>query len=564
MSDRLPQLIADFKAAGFGHYLRGENDEVALLQGCYIDERFGLDVCEFFERFLHHSKGRWAGQPYLLSEHDRSILMPLYSWRRADGRRRFTQAQIWEPKKNGKSTRVAGFALYHAAGDGEGGAEVYLLANSREQATNVFQPAAEMVMASPSLNRQAKILDSWKKITFKDGSIVQALAADHARAEGKNASFWAFDEIHAANERVRKLREAFRFAGAAREQPMEIVISTAGDEFGPGRDEYEYAKAVQRGKAAGGIAATNVFVSICEADPTDDWTDPAVHRKANPHYGITINADDMAAECEKAKQSPQLAASFKRYRLNIWTGSETPWLNGDKWKSYGQTLDDAELRSLPCFGGLDLSSTTDLSAWVLVWKQPDGAIVIRPHFWLPADNIAERENEDRTPYRQFAAEGWMTLTEGNEIDYRYVGDRIGADWEKWGIKRIAMDPHMTSMLVQYIKTEFRIPDVDPGRLGSRGMLIVPQKTTYLGDASKTLESAVNRTGKIIHDGNPIAARHVVSCRAYSDMEGQVKPIKCDKARRRMRIDFVAATVNAVSQLLLFVERKGGLTFEKII
>lgn len=573
MSDRLPQILADLKARGLGHYVRGENDERALLAGYTVAPQFGEHACKFMRKFLCHSTGEWAGKPFELMDWQRDrVVMPLFSWVKEDidGRtiRRFRRAQIWVPVKNGKSELEAALCYVFWFAENEPSFQGYLAANDREQASIVFGQMAEMCKASPHLRERLTVMTSAKKITLNTNSFVRVLSSESSGAEGWNAQFVGIDEIHKFGTPGRLLREALRNRGAARRQPMEIIISTAGDEEGIGYEEYQYAKDVERGKDAGGVEDITLLPVIFEAPPNADIMDESAHRLANPSYGRIIRPEEMASEAQVAKNSPRMAASFQRYRLNIWTGSETPWLDAAKWKTYGATLDEKELLSLPCCGGLDLSSTTDLTAWVLAWRRKDGTFIIRPHFWLPSDNIGEREAEDRCAYREWAKHGWITLSNSPEIDYTEVGQRIVEDNAKYRIHQIGYDPWQAAGLLLLMREKFGLKDAaNDGKTGrqTRGMVEIPQRFEHLTEPCKQFEAAVNATGKVVHDGNPIAARHIASCRVMSDSNGNLKPTKCDRAKRRMRIDFVAACMNALARLVVMKERKAsGFTYQRIV
>lgn len=574
MAARLPQLLADLKARGLSHFVRGPNDEAALLDGYTIAPELGEHACNFMGKFLRHSTGDWAGKPFALLPWQRDrVVMPLFSWVKfdSDGRtlRRFRRCQIWVSVKNGKSELSAALCLTFWLAEDEPSFQGYLAANDREQASIVFGQMAEMVKASPMLSRRLTVLPSKKQIILNTNSFVRVLSSESSGAEGWNAQYVGIDEIHKFNEPGRELREALRNRGAARRQPMEVIISTAGDEEGVGHEEYQYAKRVQQGKPDGDADITLLPV-IFEAPPNCDVADPEAHKAANPSYGHIIRPEEIAAEAKIAKNNPRMLASFRRYRLGIWTSSETPWLDVVKWRSYGATSDnpfpsDDELRKLPCCGGLDLSQTTDLTAWVLAWKRPDGTLIFKPHFWLPGDNIADREAEDRCDYRVWADAGWMTLCDGGEIDYLQVAERMGADYANYRIHQIGFDAHLANTLLPIMRERHGINDAHSEKVvgTQRGMVQIPQITPYMTIASKALEAAVNASGKVLHDGNPISARHVNNCQVYTDTNGNIKPVKCDKARRRMRIDFVAAAVNALSRLLVMRERRGGLTLTRI-
>lgn len=542
MGKSLAQRTAEAKQEGWHRYVRSENDERAMLAGYKFVPVFGEYVCEFFAKYLRHSKGQWAGKPFILADVQRDeIVMPLFSWVHEDsGLRRFRTADIWVAKKNFKSTLGAGLMLYGLTADDEDGAECYAAANDRSQAGIVFGEAANMVAASPQLRSELQVIRSAKRIVRSGSSWFQALSADAATAEGKNAHFRIFDEIHAANEQGRALFEALRYSGAARRQPLGIVISTAGDDTaGIGREQYEYADGVRKGL----IEDITSFVYIAEAEPADDWTKPETWKKANPMLGVTISQDEMADECNKAVQSPRLKNSFLRYRLNIWTAAETSWLDTRRWADSVFDPDAVDLSAFPCTGAFDLSLRLDLTAWVRCHREDleDGnaRYYFVPHFWLPKAQIEDREREDRMAYRTLEEQGWITLTTGNEyaVDYAAVREFILGECARYGVSEIAYDRHNAWQFAQ---------ELDANRLT---MVEIPQNYMGLSDSSKEFEMLV-KEGRALHDGNPIMSWMVDRVRVLSDTNGNIRPVKCDKARRRTRIDGVVAAVMALSRSML--------------
>lgn len=564
MSDRLPQLIADFKAAGLGHYLRTESDEAALLEGCWVDERRGRYVCDWIEQFCRVSDSDPPGQPFRLIDWQRDrIIMPVFSWVRQDrqGRwkRRIRRVPIFISIRNGKTVFMSAVATYLLLGDGEPASRVFSAANDRKQASIIFGEMANMSKYSPAIAGRVTIHNSDKIIVVDSTSFYRALSADAKTSAGYNAHGIIVDEIALFDEAGRALRDELRGRGDNRVQPLEFIISRAGEDRGIGFEEYCDARAVRDGPRAGGAIDTTVMPVIFEADPKAEITDPKAHAAANPSYGTLLDPDTMMREAVAATKNARLAAQFRMHRLGIWGGRDEQWLDPYRWRSYGTTLEERELLGLPCFGGLDLSLTTDLTAWVLAWKRPDGTLILRPHFWLPLNEIEEREREDRTPYRQYQREGWITLTPGTEIDFSIVASRIADDWKTYTIRQIGFDPWRANMFLPHMRDKYGIGDVDPERKHSRGIVGCDQNTKVLGAATEWLETAINTTGKVVHDGNPIAARHIQWVVPYVDTNGNKRPMKCDKHRRRNRIDFVAAAVNGISRALVCDGKKRGLS-----
>jgi phage terminase large subunit-like protein len=382
----------------------------------------------FFRRFLRHSKGKgFAGKPFeLLPWQWDQVIRPLFGWRRKDGTRRFRKAYIEIPKKNGKSTLCAGLALYLLTKDGEPGAEVYSAAADRDQASIVFNEAANMVDASPALAPRCDVGKAAKRIVYPSTrSIYRALSADVPTKEGLNIHGLIFDELHA--QKTWDLWNTLKYGGIAREQWLRIAITTAGyDKASICWQQHDYAEQVLSGR----VEDDEFFAYIAAADPDDDWKSPETWKKANPSYGVTIPADSFAADCKEAQQSPLVENTFKRYRLNIWTEQEVRWLQMDKWDACRGTVDLDSLVGQECFGGLDLSSTTDLSAFVLYF--PESRAVL-PFFWLPADSLHWRAKQSKVRVEPWTPQH-IELTPGNVIDYDVIRKRINGLSATYDIK----------------------------------------------------------------------------------------------------------------------------------
>lgn len=552
----LAQLKADAKAAGWMDQVRTENDERALLAGYTFRPELGQHVIDFCQNYCKLFDGQWSGKPFILMDwQKRDLIMPLFSWVRPDGARRYRRASIWIPKKNGKSQLLSLFLLYGLIADGEEGAKIFCAANKREQAAIVWDGCAAMVKASPMLSKKLKIIPSKKRISKDLVSYLEALSADAKSSEGLKAHMWGIDEIHVFDSAGQRLREALRYAGRSRKQPMEVVISTAGDEaIGVGREEYEYASQVLAGTSGGGIDDLTTFAYIAEAGVDDDWTSPETWKKANPSLGTLISESDMADDCKAAMQSPRLQNQFKRYCLNLWTAAEQTALDMEAWKACGSdTFDPESLVGLPCCGGVDLSSTTDLTAFAIVFRHGDAESISEGDgqleetstlqadysamvwMFLPKDGIEDRERNDRMDYRRLASEGHLTLTPGRVVDFDFVKATILRESKRFGVSQIAYDPWHAPQLMEQIGKESGIEIVE-----------IPQRTSYLNAACKLFESAV-LSRRLSHGNNPVLNKMAADLAWYVDTNGNVRPMKSDSKKRRRRIDGIVATIMAMSR-----------------
>ncbi len=513
-------------------------DERAAARGCWMDEDAAERVRIFFQRFLRHSKGQFAGKPFeLLPWQWESVIRPLFGWKRPDGTRRFRRAYIEVPKKNGKSTLCAGLALFLLSKDGEPGAEVYSAAADRDQASIVFNEAANMVEASPALAVRCDVSKAAKRIVFPSTkSVYRALSADVPTKEGLNIHGLVFDELHA--QKTRQLWDTLRYGGISRRQPLLVAITTAGyDKTTICWEQHCYAEGVLRGT----IEDDEFFAFISAAGPDDKWTDPAVWAKANPSYGVTIPADSFTADCREAQQSPLAENSFRRYRLNQWTEQEVRWLQMDKWDACRTVVEPDVLLGAECYGGLDLSSTTDLSSFVLYFPEHKACL---PFFWLPEDGLSWRARQSKVRVDPWTPKH-ITLTPGNVIDYDCIRQTINELASQYDLREIAVDPYNSTQ----IQTQ----------LLSDGLNVVRFPQTYLGftPACKELERLV-LCSELVHLGNPVLRWMASNVVVRMDPAGN---IKTDKSKAADRIDGIVALLMALGQALHAEEAKfdGKLT-----
>ena len=517
--------------------------------GCVYDPGEGDAVLAFFAA-LRHVKGRWGGQPFVLlpwQEHE--IIRPFFGYLDKQTRkRRYRRAFIAVAKKNGKTAMCAGLALWGLFMENEPGAEVYSAAADIPQASLVFQSAAPMVRAEPDLNAWSKVLDTQKRIVFPQlNAFYQVLSAEVESKHGLSPSFVIFDELHAQPNR--HLWDVLtQGAFAAREQPALFTITTAGyDRNSICFEEWEYARHVRDGI----IEDPALLPVIYEVEEDDDWEDEETWRKANPSLGVTIKIEDMRAEYRKAKELPANENSFRRLRLNQWVSQETRFIPMSAWDAC--SADPLPFLNRAWYGGLDLSQTTDLTAWARVAFDDDGFLDIDVHGFLPAENIIDRENRDRVPYREWERQGFITLTPGNVIDYDVVRNMVDEDAYSDGKPvEIGFDRYCARQFC-----EIELPGMGFETFG------VPQGPTSLNDPTRKLLELV-LSGKVRHGGNPLLRWTAENVTVTQDSNGNIKP---DKAKSTQRIDALAAVINAIQRALLHgeeqpsvYEERGILTF----
>jgi phage terminase large subunit-like protein len=448
---------------------------------------------------------------------------------------RFREAYVEVPKKNGKSTKSAGLEILHLVADGEPGAEVYTGARDKKQAAIIYREVEAMIKASPDLHRRLDLIPSIKRVVYPaTGSFLQALSADVTSQEGLNASFTCIDELHVQPSPA--LYHTLRYAGAAREQPLMLSITTAGeDRESIGFQMHETARQILDGT----LSDTTFLGVIYAADPGDDLESPAVWRKANPSLGQTINEEDFARELQSAKRSESDWATFCRYRLNLWLAAASRFLPRDKWDQCGRPFDPSELLGQPCDAGLDLASTKDLAGLAAVF--PGGEVLMK--FWTPEATLLERSRRDRVDYQGWVRAGLMTATPGYTIDY----DRIRADVVKFHevhpVRRLLCDPWNATQLAGQLLEQDGLP-----------LEFLRQGYASLSAPTKELERMV-LDGRIRHGGNPVLNWQADNACVDTDPAGNVK---LSKKTSRQRIDGMAALVNAIAARMAGGEPKRSI------
>ncbi len=484
----------------------------------------------FFERALVHCDGEWAGKPFTLLDWQADVVRRLFGTLNDDGTRQYRTCYVEIPRKNGKSEMAAGIALYSLLADEEPGAQVYGAAKDRDQASIVFRVASEMVRRSPALSRKARVIDSTKRILVDStASFYRAIPADAAGSHGFNASAIIVDEVHVQPNR--ELIDVLTTSTGARRQPLTFYITTAGyDKNSICWELHDYALKVR----AGTINDPTFLPIVYSADEQDDWTDPEVWAKANPSLGVTLKHEYLEQECKRAQEVPAYENTFRRLHLNQWTNQETRWLPLDKWDECQTEIDLEVLKGTPCYGGLDLSTTTDITAFALVFPRDEGAVVMC-WFWMPEDVMRERERRDRVPYSLWARQGFIQPTPGNVVDYDYIESQITKLADCYDIREVAYDPWNATQLVLWLQ--------------DKGLTMVPTRQGFasLSAPTKALEQMVLGK-KIRHDNNPVLRWMVDSVTVAQDPAGNIKPVKPDRQKSSARIDGVVAAVMAIDRM----------------
>jgi phage terminase large subunit-like protein len=443
-----------------------------------------------------------------------------------DGRRRVREALLLLPRKCGKTSLSAGLAL-DALYDGEPHGQVVVAANSRDQASLLFNSAVDAVEQDPVLRARSIVSRSAKRIIDRESrSTLRAIAAESGTAHGLDLTAWIYDELHAATND--ELLNVLRTSVGARREPLGIVISTAGfDLESPLGQLYEHAKRWQ----ADPSIDPYFYASIFEASEGDAWDDPVTWHKANPALGSFRSLEEMEIAANRARQIPSQQDAFKRLYLNIWTQQESSWLDLAAWDACGADVSDADLCGQTAYFGLDLSSNIDLTAFVAIVPLGE-RFAIRNWNWVPADGLLEREQNDRVPYRQWVKDGRLETCPGNAIDLAYISARVREITRSFNVGRISFDRWGSAAVSQ--------------ELAGDGLPLVPfgQGFASMSAPTKALQTAV-LSRKIMHNRCPLLRWQAANCTVSSDAAGNIKPVKQDRFRHRKHIDSIVAAVMAM-------------------
>lgn len=491
----------------------------------WFDEAEADRAVHFIENYCRHVKGQWAGQLFVLEAWQRELVRALFGWKRADGTRKHRMLWLEVPRKAGKTSLAATIALYMLLVDPEPGGEIVSAAGDADQASICFKIAQGMVLSDPDIESVCQLYR--RSIVYKDG-YYQVVSAKHETKHGANLSCCLFDEIHV--QRTRDLFDVLATSMGARQQPLMICTTTAGwDRTSITWELHEYACKIRDGI----VDDPSWLVRIFAADDDADWTNPKVWRAAHPGIGVSVSETFLQGECNRAKETPGFVNSFRRLYLNVWTEGESRWLDMNRWDACDAPVNLAALHGRECKGGLDLSTTTDLTALVLVFRDDDGVYDLLPYFWCPAEGIKQRSRKDRVPYDTWRDQGFLIATPGDTVDYEAIRHQLRELPQIYRITEIGYDRWNSSMLVNAL--------VEDGA----NMCPVGQGTASLNAPCREFERAI-AAGKVRHGGNPVlrwmAANTVVEMNAAGD-------IKPHKAKSSERIDGIAATLTALNRFI---------------
>jgi len=413
----------------------------------YYDEEKGEHAINWIETYCTHVKGALGGEPFILADWQKDdIIRPLFGTIREDGLRQYRQAYIEVPRKNGKSNLCAAIALYMLYADKEPGAEIISAAGDRNQARIVFEIASAMVAQNRQLSSRGKALQH--SIHYKS-SFYKAISAEANTKHGFNAHAVILDELHVLEgARGRDLYNVLKTSTGARTQPLVIGITTAGhDTTSICYELHQYAQKVKEGS----IQDDTFLPVIYAADKDDDWTKPETWAKANPGYGSICKADYFEQEVKRCKENPRQINTFLRLHLNVWTASEERWVTDDEFMRGADEIDEEKLKHLPCYAGMDLSSTKDLTAVALIfYDKLEDVFYLKCHHFVNEDKAKSKSLSGGVDYYHFERKGLVTITEGNVTDMLAVRHYIQEIADNYDLKALAYDRYIAHLVVPYL------------------------------------------------------------------------------------------------------------------
>lgn len=493
------------------------------------DAEKGQRAVDFFSERCCFTSGKPAGKPFQPQPWQAKYIATLYGWVRPCGSRRYRESLLAVPRKNGKTEQGAGHVLWALCADGEARAQVYSAAYTREQSSLVFEPAAVMARRDKTLSRALKVIDSTKRIThFATGSYYQALASEAANSHGKGPHTVLFDELH--TQKKRDLYDGLKSGMGARDQPLFLSTTTAGTNRETiCWDVWEHARRVRDG-----IVCDPQFLPlIYELQEGQDWRDETTWSACNPSLGVTISLEFLREEFTRANSTPLYENTFRNLYLNEWTQQASRWFSMTDWDVGAVAL--PELDGEPCWCGLDMSTVRDVTAFVMAFPRGEQGMCVIPHFWIPRDTAVKKEHTDRVPYRHWAEQGLVTLTNGASVDHGQVRVDINQLRERYAIQEIAVDRWNAHQLMTELSEQ------DGYVVNQHG-----QGYASMSGPSKEFEKLIVGH-QLIHGGHPVLRWMANNVAAEMDPAGNIKPTKSGSVNR---IDGIVAAIMAVGRAVV--------------
>lgn len=502
-----------------------------MLSTSHYDKKKADKAVRFIE-MLKHTKGKWAGKRFWLFPWQEQVIRDIFGVVDANGKRQFRTAYVEIPKKNGKSELAAAIALYLLYADGEASPEVYGAAADRQQASIVYEVARQMTEMNPILMKRSKIMTAGKRIVYsRNSGFYQVLSAEVGTKHGLNVSGLVFDELH--TQPNRQLYDVLtKGSGDAREQPLYFLITTAGTD----RESICYEVHTKAVDILAGRRIDHTFYPVVYGlSDEEDWTDEENWKKANPSLDQTISIERVRDMFREAMNNPAEENVFKQLRLNMWVSSLTRFIPEHIYDIGNEPIDMEALKDRDCYAGLDLSSTDDITAFVLMFppRTEDEKYIMLPFFWIPEDTIPQRVRRASVPYDVWRKQGYLNATEGNVIHYGFIEKFIEKLGEQYHIKEIAFDRWGATQMTQ--------------NLEGMGFTVVPFGQGFKDMSPPTKElMKLTLEEKIAHGGHPVLRWMMDNIYIRTDPAGN---IKADKEKSTEKIDGAIATIMGLDRAI---------------
>ena len=515
-----------------------------MLPTSHYDKKKADRAVTFIEN-LCHTKGKWAGTPFWLLPWQEQLIRDIFGIVKADGNRQFRTAFVEICKKVGKSELAAAVALYLLYADNEPSAEVYGAAADRQQASIVFDVAKQMVEMSPALMKRSKLMGATRRIVnYSNAGYYQVLSAEVGGKHGFSVSGLVFDEIH--TQPNRQLYDVLtKGSSDARQNPLHFIITTAGND----RHSIAYELHTKAVDILEGRRVDPTFYPVVYGLKDDeDWEDEANWYKVNPSLGYTVDIERLRDAYREAKQNPADEVTFKWLRCNMWVSSTVAWIPDAIYMRGNEPIDVDALAGRDCYAGLDLSSTGDITALVLIFppRNEDEKYVLLPYFWIPEETIPRRVKANSVPYDIWEKQGYIMSTEGNVIHYDFIEKFIMDLSEKYHILEIAVDRWNATQMIQNLEGE--------------GFTIVPFGQGFSSMSAPTKEFfRLLMEGRIIHGGNPVLRWMAGNVVIDTDPAGN---IKVTKAKSKEKIDGIVAAIMALDRCIRQEGQSGSVYDER--
>lgn len=499
----------------------------------FYSPKRGNHIIEFAENYCRHSKGKFGGKPVRLELWEKAHLATIFGFVDIEGNRKYRESILIVGKKNGKSLLASIVGLYMLVADGEPGPEVYAVATKKDQSRIIWLESKRMTKKSPSLLKRIKPLVGELDSDFNDG-VFKPLASDSDTLDGLNVHCVLMDEIHQWKQ-GQALYDIMADGVTAREQPLVYITSTAGTIREDIYDQkYEEAEMVINGyEDEDGYKDEHFIAFIYELDNRKEWTEESCWEKANPGLGTIKNKKTLKDKVEKAKKNPLLVKNLVCKEFNIRETSSEAWLTFEQANNT-ETFDLKELKPRYGIGGVDLSSTTDLTAAKVIFKVPgDEHIYVMSMYWMPEDLVEKRVQEDKIPYDVWIEKGYVRTCAGNKISYRDVKAWFVEIQEQHDIylNLIGYDSWSAVYFVEDMQDYF----------GKASMVPVIQGKKTLSQPMKCLGADLENK-LIVYNNNPVDKWCLCNTAVDVDRNDNIQPIKTSKPRRR--IDGTAALLDA--------------------